>query len=158
MELPATEVETWFINLWNHFVIPYLMGTIMAGIEVCGCGWVCVCSGRGGGAVYYMHARMRSLSHPINCTQDSVSKLHASLDSPYVEHISTPHLDIPHCKLRVLEKKNKIKKQQKYSRGVPTTDVNCLQYWSLGLDCFTYPFPVSVLVSFHTTSCKEDCS
>jgi len=38
LELPATEVETWFINLWNHFVIPYLMGTIMAGIEVCGCG------------------------------------------------------------------------------------------------------------------------
>ena len=35
VELPATEVETWFINLWNHFVIPYLMGTIMAGIEVC---------------------------------------------------------------------------------------------------------------------------
>ena len=45
LELPATEVETWFINLWNHFVIPYLMGTIMAGIEVCGCGWVCVCIG-----------------------------------------------------------------------------------------------------------------
>jgi hypothetical protein len=27
------ELETWFINLWNHFVIPYLMGAIMAGIE-----------------------------------------------------------------------------------------------------------------------------
>ena len=47
LELPATEVETWFINLWNHFVIPYLMGTIIAGIEVCVCGWVCVCIGRG---------------------------------------------------------------------------------------------------------------
>ena len=31
------ELETWFINLWNHFVIPYLMGAIMAGIEVCVC-------------------------------------------------------------------------------------------------------------------------
>jgi len=41
LDLPAAEVETWFINLWNHFVIPYLMGTIMAGIEVCGYGWVC---------------------------------------------------------------------------------------------------------------------
>ena len=28
------ELESWFINLWNHFVIPYLMGAIMAGIEV----------------------------------------------------------------------------------------------------------------------------
>lgn len=28
------DVEVWFINLWNHFIIPYLMGTIMAGIEV----------------------------------------------------------------------------------------------------------------------------
>ena len=28
------ELETWFLNLWNHFVIPYLMGAIMAGIEV----------------------------------------------------------------------------------------------------------------------------
>ena len=46
------ELETWFINLWNHFVIPYLMGAIMAGIEVWWvgggvgvgvCGWVCVC-------------------------------------------------------------------------------------------------------------------
>eukprot|EP00731_Ephydatia_muelleri_P029738 Em0021g261a len=27
------DVEVWFINLWNHFIIPYLMGTIMAGIE-----------------------------------------------------------------------------------------------------------------------------
>ena len=30
------ELESWFINLWNHFVIPYLMGAIMAGIEVGG--------------------------------------------------------------------------------------------------------------------------
>ena len=28
------ELETWFLSLWNHFVIPYLMGAIMAGIEV----------------------------------------------------------------------------------------------------------------------------
>jgi uncharacterized protein (DUF2062 family) len=28
------ELESWFINLWNHFIIPYLMGAIMAGIEV----------------------------------------------------------------------------------------------------------------------------
>ena len=41
VELSPAEIETWFINLWNHFVIPYLMGTIMAGIEVCLC--VCVC-------------------------------------------------------------------------------------------------------------------
>lgn len=43
VELSPAEIETWFINLWNHFVIPYLMGTIMAGIEVC------VWGGRGGG-------------------------------------------------------------------------------------------------------------
>lgn len=36
VDLPPAEIETWFINLWNHFLIPYLMGTIMAGIEVCG--------------------------------------------------------------------------------------------------------------------------
>ena len=41
VDLPPAEIETWFINLWNHFLIPYLMGTIMAGIEVCG--------GEGGG-------------------------------------------------------------------------------------------------------------
>ena len=45
VELSAAKMETWFINLWNHFVIPYLagvevgvsvylMGTILAGIEV----------------------------------------------------------------------------------------------------------------------------
>jgi hypothetical protein len=28
-----SELETWFISLWNHFLIPYLMGAIMAGIE-----------------------------------------------------------------------------------------------------------------------------
>ena len=43
VELSPAEIETWFINLWNHFVIPYLMGTIMAGIEVCLCVCVCVC-------------------------------------------------------------------------------------------------------------------
>jgi hypothetical protein len=32
----GSELETWFLSLWNHFIIPYLMGTIMAGIEVCG--------------------------------------------------------------------------------------------------------------------------
>lgn len=31
----TNELETWFLSLWNHFIIPYLMGTIMAGIEVC---------------------------------------------------------------------------------------------------------------------------
>ena len=31
----ANELEAWFLNLWNYFIIPYLMGTIMAGIEVC---------------------------------------------------------------------------------------------------------------------------
>ena len=35
----ASELETWFLSLWNHFIIPYLMGTIMAGIEV-GVAWV----------------------------------------------------------------------------------------------------------------------
>ena len=47
VELSPAEIETWFINLWNHFVIPYLMGTIMAGIEVCVyvCVCVCVCVG-----------------------------------------------------------------------------------------------------------------
>ena len=30
----SSELESWFLNLWNHFIIPYLMGTIMAGIEV----------------------------------------------------------------------------------------------------------------------------
>ena len=30
----TSELESWFISLWNHFIIPYLMGTIMAGIEV----------------------------------------------------------------------------------------------------------------------------
>lgn len=30
----AQDLESWFLSLWNHFIIPYLMGTIMAGIEV----------------------------------------------------------------------------------------------------------------------------
>lgn len=30
----SAELESWFHSLWNHFIIPYLMGTIMAGIEV----------------------------------------------------------------------------------------------------------------------------
>ncbi len=34
LEQSSTDLEMWFINLWNHFLIPYLMGTIMAGIEV----------------------------------------------------------------------------------------------------------------------------
>ena len=34
LDSSANEMEVWFINLWNHFIIPYLMGTIMAGIEV----------------------------------------------------------------------------------------------------------------------------
>ena len=34
LQLPANEIESWFINLWNHFVIPYLMGAVLAGIEV----------------------------------------------------------------------------------------------------------------------------
>ncbi len=34
LDQSSTELEMWFINLWNHFLIPYLMGTIMAGIEV----------------------------------------------------------------------------------------------------------------------------
>ena len=34
LEYESVEAEVWFINLWNHFIIPYLMGTIMAGIEV----------------------------------------------------------------------------------------------------------------------------
>ena len=34
LQLPAIEIESWFINLWNHFVIPYLMGAVLAGIEV----------------------------------------------------------------------------------------------------------------------------
>lgn len=33
LEYASVEAEVWFINLWNHFIIPYLMGTIMAGIE-----------------------------------------------------------------------------------------------------------------------------
>lgn len=37
LQLPANEIESWFINLWNHFVIPYLMGAVLAGIEVCVC-------------------------------------------------------------------------------------------------------------------------
>ena len=41
LENMSSDIEVWFINLWNHFIIPYLMGTIMAGIEVCVC--VCVC-------------------------------------------------------------------------------------------------------------------
>jgi len=36
LELPATEVETWFINLWNHFVIPYLMGGMWDGRDMSG--------------------------------------------------------------------------------------------------------------------------
>lgn len=36
LQLSANEIESWFINLWNHFVIPYLMGAVMAGIEVSG--------------------------------------------------------------------------------------------------------------------------
>lgn len=35
LETSSVDMELWFINLWNHFIIPYLMGTIMAGIEVC---------------------------------------------------------------------------------------------------------------------------
>ena len=42
LQLPANEIESWFINLWNHFVIPYLMGAVLAGIEVSTCS-VCVC-------------------------------------------------------------------------------------------------------------------
>lgn len=38
LEQSGTELEMWFVNLWNHFLIPYLMGTIMAGIEVSGGG------------------------------------------------------------------------------------------------------------------------
>ena len=34
LETMSSDIEVWFINLWNHFIIPYLMGTIMAGIEV----------------------------------------------------------------------------------------------------------------------------
>ena len=34
LQLSAGEIESWFINLWNHFVIPYLMGAVLAGIEV----------------------------------------------------------------------------------------------------------------------------
>ena len=34
LESMSSDIEVWFINLWNHFIIPYLMGTIMAGIEV----------------------------------------------------------------------------------------------------------------------------
>ena len=28
-------IETWFINLWNHFIIPYLTATTLDGIKVC---------------------------------------------------------------------------------------------------------------------------
>ena len=34
LQLSANEIESWFINLWNHFIIPYLMGAVLAGIEV----------------------------------------------------------------------------------------------------------------------------
>ncbi len=34
LQQSASELEAWFLNLWNYFIIPYLMGTIMAGIEV----------------------------------------------------------------------------------------------------------------------------
>ncbi len=34
LDVSSIDMEVWFINLWNHFIIPYLMGTIMAGIEV----------------------------------------------------------------------------------------------------------------------------
>ena len=40
LQLPANEIESWFINLWNHFVIPYLMGAVLAGIEVGTAVWV----------------------------------------------------------------------------------------------------------------------
>ena len=40
LQLPANEIESWFINLWNHFVIPYLMGAVLAGIEVCVCVYI----------------------------------------------------------------------------------------------------------------------
>ena len=45
LQLPANEIESWFINLWNHFVIPYLMGAVLAGIEVrvYVCLFVCSC-------------------------------------------------------------------------------------------------------------------
>uniref|UniRef100_A0A1X7VNK0 Calponin-homology (CH) domain-containing protein n=2 Tax=Amphimedon queenslandica TaxID=400682 RepID=A0A1X7VNK0_AMPQE len=33
LDASSDYMEMWFINLWNHFIIPYLMGTIMAGIE-----------------------------------------------------------------------------------------------------------------------------
>ena len=43
LEVSSVDMEVWFINLWNHFIIPYLMGTIMAGIEVRNKGPVILC-------------------------------------------------------------------------------------------------------------------
>ena len=32
---PPNHIEMWFINLWNHFIIPYLTATTLDGIKVC---------------------------------------------------------------------------------------------------------------------------
>lgn len=34
---PLNQIEMWFINLWNHFIIPYLTATTLDGIKVCEC-------------------------------------------------------------------------------------------------------------------------
>ena len=31
----SDHIEMWFINLWNHFIIPYLTATTLDGIKVC---------------------------------------------------------------------------------------------------------------------------
>ena len=40
---PPNHIEMWFINLWNHFIIPYLTATTLDGIKVCECNKGCEC-------------------------------------------------------------------------------------------------------------------
>ena len=58
----ADELETWFINLWNHFVIPYLMGAVMAGIEVSSGLGACL-------PASHTHSHTHSLTHTHTHTQ-----------------------------------------------------------------------------------------
>ena len=37
LNTPPNHIEMWFINLWNHFIIPYLTATTLDGIKVCEC-------------------------------------------------------------------------------------------------------------------------
>ena len=34
LHLAPYDLENWFISQWNHFIAPYIRGSVMAGVEV----------------------------------------------------------------------------------------------------------------------------